>query len=126
MAPLPAFWSEPTGFPFRHCVLDYFGPFVVKVSRSTAKRFGCVQTRAVHIEMASDLSSDAFLMALTRFVSRRGLPEVIYSVNGTNLVGAERELRRLINSLDQTKIQDGLFTRAIDWKFNPPSASHRG
>ena len=52
-------------------------------------------TRAVHLEVVSDLTSVAFLAAFRRFVARRGLCNVIYSDNGTNFQGAEAELRRL-------------------------------
>ncbi len=53
----------------------------------------------------------------TRFVSRRGPPKSFIVITART---------RLISSLHQTKIQNGLFTHAVNWKFNQPSASHRG
>ena len=72
--------------------VDYFGPFAVKRFRKTEKRycclFTCLVTRAVHIEVAHTLEADSFIMALRRMMSRRGKPQMIYSDNGTNFVGA--------------------------------------
>ncbi|KAJ8034165.1 hypothetical protein HOLleu_20890 [Holothuria leucospilota] len=56
--------------------------------------------------MAYVIDSDTFLNAFYRFVSRRGIPEKVLSYNGSNFVGANRELRELYQSLDKTKIQD--------------------
>lgn len=87
--------------PFTYTGIDYFGPIVVKLSiktRSSAalvKRydaiFTCLTTRAVHLELAGDLSTDCFIMSLRRFYSRRGNVKVIRSDNGTDFVGAERK-----------------------------------
>ena len=53
--------------------------------------------RAVHIEVTHTLETDSFINALRRFTSRRGTPKLIRSDNGTNLVGAEKEIREAIN-----------------------------
>ncbi|CAB4029181.1 Gypsy retrotransposon integrase 1 [Paramuricea clavata] len=78
MAPLPDARVTPAQPPFSCVGIDYFGLIPVKVKRSTVKRYGCVFTclgmRAVHIEIAYDLSTDSFIQAFMRFVSRRGPP----------------------------------------------------
>lgn len=51
--------------------------------------------KAVHLEIVSDLSTDGFITALWRFIARRGIPEHIYSNNGTNFIGANNELKEL-------------------------------
>jgi len=93
------------------------------------KRYGCIFTclryRAVHIEVAEDLSADSFINAVLRFVGRRGPPTVIYSDNGTNFRGAELDVVKAMKVWDQEKIQATLTQRGINWKFNPPAASHR-
>ena len=61
-----------------------------------------------HLEVSVDLSSDAFINALRRFLSRRGPVVHIYSDNGTNLVGAERILRESIQQWNQHQIHDFL------------------
>ena len=116
--------------------VDYFGPLVVKLSKrtrsnqTTAKRYGvlfmCLTTRAIHFEIAGDMSTDSFILALRRFVSRRSPIDIIRSDNGTNFIGAERELRNALKELDQTLISSELNRYRIEWKFNPPSSPWMG
>ena len=90
--------------PFTHTVIDYFGPINVKLTHRTRsnqamhKRYGalftCLTTRAVHLELASDLSTDIFILALRRFIACRSKPKKILSGNGTNFIGADRDLRQ--------------------------------
>ena len=65
-------------------------------------------------------------MALRRFIARRGRPALIWSDNGTNFVGGERELREAIAAWNQEQIDNVLSQQNIQWKFNPPTASHMG
>lgn len=87
LPPCPAFFS--TG-------MDCFGPSLVKIGCRNEKRWGilfkCLTTRAVHIEILTSLDTDSFLMALRRFISRRGKPAELFSDQGTNFKGGEREL----------------------------------
>ncbi|XP_043241080.1 uncharacterized protein LOC122391342 [Amphibalanus amphitrite] len=112
--------------------IDFFGPLVTRSGRRSMqqKRYclliTCLTTRAVHLEVAESLSTDSFLMALRRFIARRGKPEVIYSDNGTNLRAGERELRRLIHEWNQQDISDQLSQADIIWRFNPPGAADMG
>ena len=116
--------------PFAHVGIDDFGPFLVKQGRSETKRYGyifsCLTVRAVHIEVARDLSTDAFINAMRRFIARRGNPLCIYSDNGTNFIGAERLSKRFLEAWNQNQIHDYLLQKGIEWHFNPPSASHMG
>ena len=67
--------------------VDYFGPLTIKLNKGTrrtsgtAKRYGafftCMTTRAVHLEIAGDMSRDSFILALRRFKARRGHPKSI-------------------------------------------------
>ena len=75
-------------------------------------------TRAVHLEIAHSLETDSFIMALRRMMARRGKPRNIYSDNGTNFVGAERELKECLDGMDQAKISDTLSQDRIPWFFN--------
>ena len=96
MAPLPAARVTPGMPPFPSVGIDYFGPLKVKWRRGTAKRYGCIFTclaiRAIHIEISQDLSTDSFIQAVRRFVSRRGSPRELFSDNGTNFKGAKVEV----------------------------------
>ncbi|KMQ90717.1 hypothetical protein RF55_9495 [Lasius niger] len=83
---------------------------------------------AVHLDVVSDYTTEAFLAAFRRFVSRRGLCEEVYSDCGTNFVGADRELRELFraSSSDSRRIAHAATTEGVKWHFNPPSAPHFG
>ena len=130
MAPLPMARVTPGDAPFTAVGIDYFGPMPVKLKRSRVKRYGCIFTcltmRAVHIEVSQDLTTDSFLMAFSRFVSRRGAPTEVYSDNGTNFKGAECELKKALKMWNQSRITESLRKRSIQWYFNPPQASHQG
>jgi transposase InsO family protein len=116
---------------FTYVGVDYFGPFEVKRARSVLKRYGCVftclTTRAIHIEVANSLETDCFLQVLMRFIARRGKPEVIRSDNGSNFVGARKEMTTAIKAWNETPAIDSkLKQREIQWIMNPPGASHMG
>ena len=115
---------------FYHTGVDYFGPIVVKARRNRLKRYGCIFTclsvRTVHIELADSLDTDDFILVLRNFIGRRGYPGHIYSDNGTNFTGADSELKKCMENLDQVKIQDFLSKHDTGWHFNPPSAPHFG
>ncbi|XP_025262983.1 uncharacterized protein LOC105254436 [Camponotus floridanus] len=122
--------------PFLRTGVDYAGPIFIRTSKGRGHRahkafvvvFVCLCSRAIHLEVASDYSSDAFLAAFRRFVSRRGLCEEIYSDCGTNFVGADRQLRELFraSSSDGRRISQAVIKEGISWRFNPPSAPHFG
>ena len=108
MAPLPADRVNTEHPPFHATGIDFFGPLIVRVNRSSVKRWGviftCMSCRAVHLELSHSLNTDSFLAAFSRFTSRRGTPRTVYSGNGTNLKSAEKELRELINQLEEDQI----------------------
>ena len=115
--------------PFTYTGIDVFGPFMVKRGRSQVKRYGlvftCLTIRAIHLEVLPSLTTDAFINALRRFVARRGKPERLFSDNGTNFIGAYRELGDALRQLDdRRKIQGFLLQTGICWSFNPPASSH--
>ena len=69
--------------------------------RARRKRYLCLQTHCCHLEMVTSLATDAFLNALTRMVARRGWPKLMRSDNGSNYVGEAREIKELVDSMDQ-------------------------
>ncbi|XP_013859164.1 uncharacterized protein LOC106514442 [Austrofundulus limnaeus] len=116
--------------PFTNVGVDYFGPIEVKRGRAMVKRYGviftCMASRAVHLEVAHSLTTDSCINAIRCFVCRRGPVSQIRSDNGTNFVGAERELREALAAIDHAKIQQTLLANEIEWIFNTPAASHHG
>lgn len=137
LADLPSSRVTPTR-PFAVCGIDYCGPVFIKSpirNRTPTKAyiaiFVCFATRAVHIELVSDLSTPAFLAALRRFVARRGRTREIHSDNGTAFKGAANELRRIYdmfkrNEADRKQILDWCAENEITWRFIPPRAPHFG
>ena len=87
---------------------DYFGPFYVTVSRTTEKKrgflFTCLTTRAVHVEKVTSMDTSSFVMGVEWFVSRRGTSAMIWSDNGINFIGAEKELRESIEKWNVVNI----------------------
>jgi len=118
--------------PFSVCGIDFDGPFMIKSSlRRNALMtkgylcvFVCFATKVIHLELVCDLSTQAFINALKRFTSRRGLCSDIYSDNATNFVGANRrlsELKGLFHNEESMETIQGYFTNlGIHWHFIPP------
>ena len=130
MADLPKERLAFSSRPFTNTGLDYFGPFYVSVKRSTEKRrgflFTCLTTRAVHFEVVPSMDTSSCVMGIERFVSRRGIPSVILSDNGTNFVASEKELLQNVLKWNQQSIAESMVKKGVRWKFNPPSAPHHG
>ena len=130
MAELPKDRVTPGKPPFTYVGVDFFGHFYVKRGRYDLKRYGCIFTclsiRAIHIEVTQSMNTESFLNALRRFIARRGRPSVIRSDNGSNIVGANKEIRSAIREWNQQKIHESLLQEDIQWVFNPPSGSHHG
>lgn len=107
MGQLPASRTD-LEFPFLHCSVDYAGPVMIadrkgrgcKFIKSYLAIFICNFIKACPIELVTVLSTEAYIAALNRFVSRRGKPSSITSDNGTNFVGAFNELSRFLSQAD--------------------------
>ena len=108
MADLPADRVTAWAPALKSISVDCFGPFVVKRGRGTAPRFGCffmcLTTRAIHIEVVPSSDMDSFLNVFYRFMAHRGEPEVGRSDNGTNLAGADRELKHEMGQVDSARL----------------------
>ena len=132
MAPLPISRLQSSMRAFTKSAVDFAGPFTTIQGRGKRRQkrylclFTCLATRAVHLEMAYGLDTDSFLNAFYRMASRRGLPEEMFSDNGTNFKGADAELKSLVNELDEDKITLSTANRGVVWHFNPPLAPHFG
>ena len=132
MADLPDIRFQETQSPviFTNVGLDYLGPFAVVHRDSEVKTyiclFTCFVTRAIHLEVAEDLSTDKCLTAFQRFIPRRGQLRLFLSDNGSNFLGARKQIRRRPLMLDHDYIKDQLLNQSVEWKLNPPSAPHFG
>ena len=126
MAPLPKDRLTAYQPPFTSTSMDMFGPLYVKHGRGTAKRWGCLftclTTRSIHLELVNSLETDDF-MCLRRFMNRRGEVSELRCDNGSNFVGAERELKNSINIWNEDRITRELAERGCKYVFQPPTAS---
>ncbi|XP_038062324.1 uncharacterized protein LOC119732792 [Patiria miniata] len=108
--------------------MDCFGPFITKQGRKEFKRYGllftCLSSRAVHVEMIDDLSSDAFINGLRCFIAVRGKVRQIRSDQGNNFVGAKNEL--ILKELNVERITSYLAEQDCCFLMNVPCASHVG
>lgn len=79
------------------------------------------------MDVATSLSTDDFLLLLRRFIGLYGKPRRIFSDNGTNFVGAERELREAVDRLHNSPAAAAFVKReAIEWHFQPARSPHFG
>jgi hypothetical protein len=109
--------------PFLISGVDFAGPISLKEGRGRGKRivkayialFICTTTKAVHVELVGDLTTESFLNALKRLISRRGMVSKLYSDNATNFIGSKNELQKRIQS-----------DHNIEWHFIPPRSPHMG
>ena len=99
--------------------VDFAGPIYVKPDNKKAyiALFTCAVTRAVHLELVSDLTTDAFLLALKRFIARRGICSVIYSDNAKTFKKAEKDLKFLWTLMKGKEIQELFADKRIVWKY---------
>ncbi|XP_071582286.1 uncharacterized protein, partial [Temnothorax nylanderi] len=135
MAPLPIENLTPTR-AFLHTGVDYAGPFVLKTWKGRNAKtykayialFVCHSISAIHLELVTDYSTDAFIAAYKRFTARRGICATLMSDCGTNFKGADSELKRLFSSSSKElgDLAILLANHGTQWKFNPPSAPHFG
>ncbi|XP_018395064.1 PREDICTED: uncharacterized protein LOC108773670 [Cyphomyrmex costatus] len=103
--------------------IDYIGPlFIRKNQKAWICLFTCAVYRAVHLELTTSLSTEAFLQVFRRFIARRGKPSIIYTDNGTNFVGT----RNLLKKIDWEKIKQFSSCQKISWRLNPPTAAWWG
>ncbi|CAG4928687.1 unnamed protein product [Colias eurytheme] len=129
MGDLPSARTNPSR-PFFHCGVDYTGHVNVKCSKGRGIKttkgyisvFVCMATKAVHLELVSDLSTSAFLAALRRMIARRGLPGHIYSDQGKNFIGANNVLQQQLTELQESQeFKSEIVEMGIEWHHNCPS-----
>jgi len=122
------------GFPpFSNTAMDMFGPLQIRLNRRTLQEaqvviFTCTTTRAIHLELVTHKTTEAFLMAFRRFACLRGHPNVCWSDCGSNFVGAQEYLREVMQGWDIPKIQSTVseeFACNFEWQWDTPRASHQ-
>ncbi len=122
--------------PFQTCGIDFAGPITLRegavrkpvLIKSYLCLFVCMSTRAIHIEVCKNLSTEDFIAALRRFANKRGMPASIYSDNGSNFIGAKAELDKIQSMLNKSQHKLSLVSSetGLKWHFSPPRAPHFG
>ena len=94
-----------------------FGPFYIEDKREGTQMyyvllFTCLATGVVQLEVCHDFSTDCLLMAIRRFVSRHGYPDLIVSDNGKNFIG-DTQAMKLIFQRNYNRNND--YKRNNEW-----------
>lgn len=122
--------------PFEVVGIDYGGPFQIRQSRARkvliskgyVLLFVCFATKAIHVELASDMTTETFLACLKRFIARRNKPSIINCDNAATFRGANNQLRELYNlhnnSKHQSRVQDFACSAGINFQFIPSYSPH--
>lgn len=119
---------------FQYTNLDYAGPVLIKrqggrsrvIDKGYIAVFVCTKTKAVHLELVSDLTTDAFIAAFSRFVNRRGKVHELMSDNATTFHGAANEMKAIFKTWQNSVNTDWIKTNVMNWTFIPPAAPHMG
>lgn len=136
MADLPSVRVTAVDKPFTNTAVDYTGAIHVKMStvrgckthKAYIADFVCMATKAIHIEAVTDLTAEAFIAALKRFIARRGSVQRLYSDNGTNFVKSNTVLQEdheIANEDEYNRsICRELAKNKIEWCFSPAGSPH--
>ncbi|XP_065896204.1 uncharacterized protein [Dysidea avara] len=113
--------------PFTITGIDFTGALYVRSNHTEEKvyicLFTCATSRAIHLEIVTDLTVETFLLAFRRFASRRSLPQILVSDNASTYLAAADELQQLLQS---ERLTETLGRKGVQWKFIPKRAPWYG
>lgn len=123
--------------PFQRVGVDYCGPFMItypyrrcRPVKTFVAVYVCLVSKAIHLELAADLTTNAFLATLKRFTARRGKPQLVMCDNATNFVGARRVLDELRQLFSTQQFQETVVSEAavenIEFRFIPARSPNFG
>ena len=127
MGQIPQYTLKPAP-AWSYTSLDFFGPYEIKGEVNKMSRgkgfgviFNCMLSRAIHLDIAANYGTNAFLLVLRRFISIRGCPIIIRSDRGSQLVAANKELKA-IEDIDIEALKEFGSSNSIDWEFTSGDA----
>jgi len=124
--PLPKTRTQLTP-PFHITGVDFTGVLYVRNGNGEEKAYicllTCANTRAIHLEVVSDMTEESFLQAFRRFVSCRSFPVIRISDSASTYLAAASDIEQLMKS---TAVQDALRNRGTTWQFIPKRAPWYG
>lgn len=133
MGNLPQQRLLPGGYPFDNVGVDYAGPIWSASRQGRGCRlvkvyiaiFVCFTTKAIHLELVGDLTSNNYLLALRRFMARRGKPMSIFSDNGTSFVGAYNDISKFLKD-NCDSLSENVANEGVTFHFIPAYTPHFG
>ena len=126
--PLPEFRVQPSS-PFTHTGVDFAGPLFVKAAgvQENGKVWICLYTccavRAVHLDLVTDMTAEAFIRSFKRFTARRGFPQQLISDNGKTFKSAAKTIKAV---LSHPTVQQHFIKIGLEWSFNVEKAPWTG
>lgn len=115
--------------PFEVSGVDYTGNILITnketklLDKYYVVLFTCAMSRAVHLELVTNLSAESFINAFRRFIARRGCPKLMISDNATNFTSSSKLIQEMF---DKTDINVTLDENACKWQFIPARSPHFG
>ncbi|XP_055383857.1 uncharacterized protein LOC129613707 [Condylostylus longicornis] len=117
--------------------VDFRGPVMIspggrgkRLYKAYVAVFVYFTTHAVHLDIVSSLTSEAFIACLKRFTSRRGLCRDLYCDNATNFVGARHVLRELADKFNDQQFKNDVScwcaNHNIEFHHIPARSPHFG
>ena len=111
--------------------IDLFGPLehsdMVR-RRLKGKCWGvlitCLVSRAVYIDLTQSYETDSFLQTFRRFISLNGIPKVVVTDRGSQLVAANKELQIAFEMINWNVVQGWTVHKGIEWRFVPVGGQH--
>ncbi|GFY50100.1 integrase catalytic domain-containing protein [Trichonephila inaurata madagascariensis] len=104
--------------PFSVVGIDFGGPLYTKdENKHYIVLFTCVVTRALHLELVNNLTTEMFLLALRRFISRRGLCSKILTDNARTFKRSDIELKNLWKVISDPTLKAFYASHKIYWQF---------
>ncbi|KAF1768839.1 hypothetical protein GCK72_000652 [Caenorhabditis remanei] len=129
---LPRFRTTPST-PFQHVGLDYGGPLNYRlddgscIGKAYVLVYTCLVTRATHLELIPDGTTEMYLLGLRNAFSRRGVPASIYSDNArTFTLGAKIISDDVRNYVPSTSFTTFLAYHEINFRYITPLAPWQG
>lgn len=106
---------------FENIGTDFAGPLYITENGKSKKVYimllTCAVTRAIHLELVPDITTESCLRGLRRFMARRGVPSTIYSDNAKTFKRASLEIEELNSILRNDYVQSFALKRRVQWKF---------
>ena len=121
--------------PFSTVAMDLFGPQEIKddvVKKGPRKYkkvwgvvFTCTSTRAVHLDVATDYSTESVIHTVRRLMAVRGNVRKIISDPGSQLVRASAELCEWRQGWDEDQLKRFGNEKGVEWKFIMANSQHQ-